>query len=236
MKSPRVKKLALSAVEASKSQRVVGAVNSFLLAGIVIPLTLCLFVSSSLLLATTLKKLSPEEMTRASNRIVQAKCLSVESRMEEGRVFTYATFEVTETLAGEETTPRSPEAFAPTDRGKGRGTRTVVVRQLGGRLGNLHAVVPGAPVLAPGQEAILFLERDPNAPDAFMVVGLSQGHMRILKEPATGRRLVRQSTLGAGIYDPRTKKVKAGTARQVPLDDFKRELRRMLERVQPQGR
>ncbi len=221
MKSPRVKK--------SKSRRVVGAVNSFLLAGIVIPLTLCLFVSSCLLLATTLKKLSLEEMTRASNRIVQARCVSVESRMEEGSIFTFATFEVSETLAGEESAPLSPEA-------SGRGTRTVLVRQLGGRVGNLHAVVPGAPVLVPGQEAILFLERDPNAPDAFMVVGLSQGHMRILKESATGRRLVRQSTLGAGIYDPRTKTVKAGTARQVPLDEFKRELQRMLERVQPQGR
>jgi len=223
-------------VEKSKSRRVKRATVSPLLCAVVIALTLCLFDSSTLVFATTLQKLSLEEMTRASNRIVQAKCLSVESRMEEGQVFTLATFEVTQTLAGEETTPRSPEAFAPTDRGKGRGTRTVVVRQPGGRVGNLHAVVPGAPLLAPGEEAILFLERDPNARDAFMVVGLSQGHMRILKEPATGRRQVRQSTLGAGIYDPQTKRVRPGTARQMPLEEFKRELRRTLERVQPQGR
>ncbi len=216
-------------VEKSKSRRVKRTTVSPLLCAIVIALTLCLFDSSTLVFATTLQKLSLDEMTRASNRIVQAKCLSVESRMEEGQVFTLATFEVTQTLAGEETTPRSPEA-------SGRGTRTVVVRQPGGRVGNLHAVVPGAPLLAPGEEAILFLERDPNARDAFMVVGLSQGHMRILKEPATGRRQVRQSTLGAGVYDPQTKRVRPGTARHMPLEEFKRELRRTLERVQPQGR
>lgn len=212
-------------VEQSKSPRLSGATVSLSLCGIVIALALCLFDSSTLLFATTLQKLSLEEMTRASNRIVQAKCLSVESRMEEGQVFTLATFEVTQTLAGEESTPRSD-----------RGTRTIVVRQLGGRVGNLHAVVPGAPLLARGEEAILFLERDPNAPDTFMVVGLSQGHMRILKEPATGRRVVGQSTLGAGIYDPQTRKVRPGTARQMPLEEFKRELQRTLERVQPQGR
>ncbi len=224
MKSRRVKEWIRQAHHRSKSPRVSGATISFLPYGVV-ALTLCLFVSSTFLFATTLQKLTLEEMTRASNRIVQAKCLSVESRMEEGRIFTLATFEVGETLAGEETTSRAD-----------RGTRTVVVRQLGGRVGNLHAVVPGAPVLAPGQEAILFLERDPNAPEAFMVVGLSQGHMRIFKDSATGRRMLRQSTLGAGVYDPLTGKVKPGMARQVPLDDFKRELKQTLERVRPQGR
>ncbi len=224
MKSRRVEKWIRQAHHRSKSQRVVGVINTLFLCGIVFSSTLGL-LDSSTLLATTLQKLTLEEMTRASNRIVQAKCLSVESRMEEGRIFTLATFEVGETLAGEETTSRAD-----------RGTRTVVVRQLGGRVGNLHAVVPGAPVLAPGQEAILFLERDPNAPEAFMVVGLSQGHMRIFKDSATGRRMLRQSTLGAGVYDPLTGKVKPGMARQVPLDDFKRELKQTLERVRPQGR
>ncbi len=224
MTSPRVKEWIRQAHHRSKSQRVVGVINSLFLCGIVFSSTLGL-LDSWTLLATTLQKLTLEEMTRASNRIVQARCLSVESRMEEGRIFTLATFEVSETLAGEETTS-----------GADRGTRTVVVRQLGGRVGNLHAVVPGAPALAPGEEAILFLERDPNAPEAFMVVGLSQGHMRILKDPATGRRMLRQSTLGAGVLDPQTGKVKPGTARQVPLDDFKRELKQTLERVRPQGR
>jgi hypothetical protein len=210
--------------EETKTRRHLAAVHSLLLSSSAVFLTLCLFLSSSLL-ATTLKRLSLEEMARASNRIVQAKCVSLESRMEGGRIFTLATFEVTETLAGEETR-------APTQEGK----RTVIVRQLGGRVGNLHAVVPGAPALLEGEEAILFLQRDPNTSDAFMVVGLSQGHMRILKQPTTGRRVVQQSTSGADVYDPQTRKISPGTTRLVPLEDFKRALQRALERVRLQGR
>lgn len=66
-------------------------------------------------------------------------------------------------------------------------TSEVVVRTLGGRVGDIGQVVPGEAPLRRLGTAALFLE--PIASDVFVVTAMSQGHYPILADAKGARRL-----------------------------------------------
>ncbi|MGH9791280.1 MAG: hypothetical protein ACRD5W_08740, partial [Candidatus Acidiferrales bacterium] len=68
--------------------------------------------------ATTLRRMSLDELTADSGAVVRARCVAIESRWEGGRIWTFTTFEVVETL-------------------KGNALSTIRVRLIGGRAGSL---------------------------------------------------------------------------------------------------
>jgi hypothetical protein len=71
---------------------------------------------------------------------------------------------------------------------KGGPDETISFKVPGGRLGRYRSVVVGAPVFAPGDEAVLFLKaRGENLPDIF---GLNQGVFRVRVDSRTGQRMV----------------------------------------------
>jgi hypothetical protein len=76
---------------------------------------------------------------------------------------------------------------------KGTAESFVSVRVPGGTVGRSRVVMIGAPTLRSNERAIFFLVRD--AENAWRPLGLSSGVVRIEREPATGRQLVRPPVL-----------------------------------------
>ena len=78
--------------------------------------------------ATTLARLSLDQLTAASDAVARVRCVSGESRWESGQIWTVTSFEVVETI-------------------KGKLPQRIQVRLPGGRVGHLreehHARFPG---------------------------------------------------------------------------------------------
>ena len=108
--------------------------------------------------ATTLKRMSVADLSRAAHTIVRVRCVTNSTRWDAGEIWTFTTFDVEEIW-------------------KGSAPAQITVRLLGGQAGNFTSTVSGVPRFAPGEELILFLERTP-AQD-FSIVSWMQGTFRI---------------------------------------------------------
>lgn len=150
--------------------------------------------------ATTLRRMSLDELTADSGAVVRARCVAIESRWEGGRIWTFTTFEVVETL-------------------KGNAPSTIRVRLIGGRAGSLTSRVEGVPRFRAGEEAYVFLA--PAAPGDWTVTGWALGTFRITRDKRTGRETVTQDTAGITLFHPATRRFEAGGVRQMPLEDFR---------------
>ena len=110
---------------------------------------------------------------------------------------------------------------------------TVIVRTLGGTMGAYRSVVIGAPVLKAGDEVVLFLAaRGPTIPT---ILGLGQGVFRVVREPGTGRRVVKPTLLARSGLPRRL--IRGDPARRpMPLEEFGDRLRRAVEELGAVGR
>src|SRR6266699_4227276 len=104
--------------------------------------------------ATTLARLSLDQLAAAADAVARVRCTSVEARWENGEIWTVTSFDVVETLKG----------ALPT---------RISVRLPGGRVGHLTAAVDGTPRFTGGEESIVFLEAFQRAGD-FSVTGWGQ--------------------------------------------------------------
>lgn len=123
--------------------------------------------------ATTLARMTVEQMTQASKLVVRAKCLGNSTGWDAGEIWTFSEFQVEGTWKG---TPPS----------------NLTVRLLGGRAGNLASSVPGVPRFRTGEEVVLFLE--PTRKGDFSVVSWVQGTFRIRRNLRTGEEWAAQDT------------------------------------------
>jgi hypothetical protein len=78
---------------------------------------------------------------------------------------------------------------------KGNSDQTITFRVPGGQLGAYRSVMIGAPVFAPGDEAVLFFAVRGSRPHIF---GLNQGVFRVRLDSTTGRRMVHPALLARG--------------------------------------
>jgi hypothetical protein len=111
---------------------------------------------------------------------------------------------------------------------KGAPTRSLTFRIPTGQVGRYRRVMVGVPEFEPGDEVIVFLhQRPPMLPTLF---GLSQGVYRVVRG-ADGRAVVTPPPVMArGVNAERV--VRGDPARRpIPVDDFAREVRTVLERV-----
>ena len=127
-----------------------------------------IFALASVAHATTLLKLTMDDLVDRSARIVHGEVSTIEPRKENGRIVTYITLDVRETLKG------------PADQTQ------VSFRVLGGRMGDLVTIVHGTPQFSVGEETLVFLEqpstkKGPTPP--LVVTGMTQGKFRITKGP-----------------------------------------------------
>jgi len=162
--------------------------------------------------ATTFSRLRFEELVNQATAVARVRCIGVESRWENGEIWTETRFEIVEL-------------------NKGLLPGVVTVRMLGGRIGNLHSRVDGVPAFRPGEEAYVFLwgrEREP-----YRVLGWSQGTFRIARDPRTGIESVTQDSAAAPIFDPRTRRFQHGAVRNLPVAIFQLKLRKALQQETP---
>jgi hypothetical protein len=157
------------------------------------------FAATAPVLATTLKRMSLADLSRAAHTIVRAHCLSNSTRWDAGEIWTFTTFDVGEVWKG--STP--PQ---------------ITVRLLGGKSGNLTSTVSGVPRFAPGEELVLFLERTPT--QDFSIVSWVQGTFRIAHNPTTGEEIVTQDTAAFAVFDPASQRFEATGIRKMPLISF----------------
>src|ERR1700736_5638663 len=123
--------------------------------------------------ATTLARLSIDQLAAAADATARLRCTSVESRWENGQIWTITSFDVVETMKG----------ALPTQ---------ITVRLPGGRVGHLTATVDGTPKFSPGDEVVAFLEK--SRAGGFSVAAWVEGTFRIRSDPRTGIETVTQDS------------------------------------------
>ena len=170
------------------------------------------------LAATTLVKLSHEEMAETADLVVVGRCTEAQSAWLGRSLVTYVNVEVTDTW-------------------KGDAGQSVTVVIPGGVDANRKFPIaqawPDAPRLGVGQEALLFLNRRPDT-DGFWVTGYSQGAFAVVTGPQ-GQKMVSRDLRGVSL-EGRSKKVEAGGHLVAPLAEMKREVMNTIQRLERQER
>jgi hypothetical protein len=116
--------------------------------------------------ATTLARMSVEQMSRVATLVVRARCAGSTARWDHGEIWTFTAFTVTDTW-------------------KGNAAEEIAVRTPGGSAGNVTSHVAGVPVFRPGEDVVLFLE--PSPAGGLAVVSWQQGTFRVHRDARTGR-------------------------------------------------
>jgi hypothetical protein len=147
-------------------------------------LLLALFLLPAASLATTVLRADVPALTRLSDAVVRGRVVSLQSHWTADglRIVTDVRLEVVEAL-------------------KGAPGRTITIRQPGGTVGNIGQRVSGLASFKPGEEVVVFLERQG---PVHVVAGLAQGkfHLERLKDGS-----VEATPDGSGealVLDPRT--------------------------------
>ncbi len=162
--------------------------------------------------ATTLSRLRFEELVNQATAVARLRCVGVESRWENGEIWTETRFEIVEL-------------------NKGQLAGVVSVRMLGGSVGNLHSRIDGVPEFRPHEEAYVFLWGREGEP--LRVLGWTQGTFRITRDARTGAELVTQDSAAAPLFDPRTRQFRHGGIRNLPVAIFQLKLRKALQKETP---
>lgn len=125
--------------------------------------------------AVIMRALSLDELVESSDRVVVATVLSNESRWndEHTRIYTYTTVRVEEYL-----------------KGSGAAGDTLVIRTLGGAVGETGLHVEGAPVFRAGDKEVIFLTAAAPGEETVGVKGWNQGRFKVLTHPDTGQEMV----------------------------------------------
>jgi hypothetical protein len=176
-----------------------------------IAVALCLALSAA---ATTIVKMDLDGLTSAAQVVARGRCVASETRLDGGYIWTFTTFEVSETL-------------------KGSAARQISVRLLGGKVGHMKATVDGVPQFRPGEEVFLFLE--PTREGDLSVTSWVQGTFRVRRDAQTGQESVTQDSAAFAVFDPATRQFKANGVRHMPVEMFRQRVRDAVER-QRKGR
>ena len=150
--------------------------------------------------ATTLVRLSLDQLAAGSDAVARVRFVRAESRWENGSIWTVTTFDVLEIL-------------------KGQLPGEIEVRLPGGRVGHLTSTVDGTPRFYSGSEAIVFLQRSPAA--GFTVAGWVQGSFRISRDPRTGNETVTQDSGSFAVFDAPTRTFRTEGIRQMTIEEFR---------------
>ncbi|NOQ97758.1 MAG: hypothetical protein GQ561_06300 [Calditrichae bacterium] len=145
---------------------------------------LTLLTLSSFIFAITLLKTTVEELTQESNLIILGTVQEVECRWEnrvQGTINTFITVNVFDYL-------------------KGTDDSRVVVKQLGGQIGDWGDVISGTPVLRKGDEVILFLVENK---ESYEIHSIALGLFRVYSNDL-GEKMVINDLRNVNLIDPVT--------------------------------
>jgi hypothetical protein len=150
--------------------------------------------------ATTLERLSLDQLAAGSDAVARVNFVRAESRWDSGSIWTFTTVKVVETI-------------------KGNLPGEIEVRLPGGRVGHLTATVEGAPKFHSGDDAIVFLKRTPAG--GFTVAGWVEGTFRIARDPRTGNQSVTQDSSAFAVFDTATRTFRTEGIRGMPVEEFR---------------
>ena len=121
--------------------------------------------------ATIMIPLTIEDMTARATSVVRAKVIGHDARWDAARkhIHTYTTLEILTAIHGPGTTGAK-----------------LVVRALGGAVGEIGMKVAGTAKFRAGEEVVVFVAEEPLEPGHFRVVGMSQGKYEIRRAPGQG--------------------------------------------------
>jgi hypothetical protein len=165
--------------------------------------------------ATTLARLSLDQLAAGSDAVARVRFVRAESRWENGSIWTINTLDVVETL-------------------KGQLPGQIEVRLPGGRVGHLTSTVAGAPKFNPGSEDVVFLQRSPAG--GFTVAGWVEGSFRISRDPRTGGETVTQDSSAFAVFDAATRAFRAEGIRRMPIEEFRARIVASLARNEEKTR
>ena len=114
---------------------------------------------------------------------------------------------------------------------KGDLGETITFRTPGGTFGAYRTVVVGAPVLAEGDDVVLFLGA--RAPAVPYVIGLNQGVFRVVRQQISGQRFVVPPLLRLRGSESGRLVRGDSSRRPVPLDTFGSRLRTLVNGAEP---
>jgi hypothetical protein len=150
--------------------------------------------------ATTVQKLSLQDLAKRSESIVMAKVSDVTSSWDAGHKEIYTSI--------------SLQIVSPV---KGRkGESTVTLRQIGGTVGNIASIVPGMPRFTVGEEVVVFLTQK-DASGYPWVMGLQQGKYSVVEK--NGAKFVRNDLADTQLV-LNGKKAQSVTSPDQPLGAF----------------
>jgi hypothetical protein len=196
---------------------------------------LLLVLAAAVANATSMAPMSFEELTQRATAIVRVRCVSVESVWSAGEIWTDSRFVILEEAKadafGEDqrisgaTNTATAVASRTTGAAKEANSEGIVLRQLGGSIGGLHARVAGVPEFAPGEEAYLFLWR--RAGERYRVLGWGQGTFRVARDARTGAARVTQDAAVTG-FDGEARELQSRGVRSMGLAAFQRKLQEAI--------
>ena len=165
--------------------------------------------------ATTLARLSLDQLAAAADAVARVRCSSVEARWENNEIWTLTSFEIVETMNG----------ALPT---------RITVRLPGGRVGHLTASVDGTPRFNAGDEAVVFLER--SRAGGFSVTAWVEGTFRISRVPRSGLETVTQDSSTFSVFDTATRAFHTEGNHRMPLEQFRERVAAAVTRTQEKSR
>ncbi len=123
--------------------------------------------------ATTMVRMSLNQLAQASKTIVRGRVVSQESRWnsQHTQIITLTTVALGQTLKGD---------AAP----------TLVIEQMGGVVGHLRSWVPGTALLRPQAEYVFFLQPSTTRASRYLLVGMMQGAFRVYRDATTRQERV----------------------------------------------
>ena len=159
-----------------------------------------------------LRKMTTRELTTESTSVVYGKCSEVKSEWNATRdmIFTKVTI--------------TPEGYV-----KGNLGGQAVITVPGGRIGDIIYEVSEMPVFKTGEEVFAFIYSHPSGNN--LVTGGFQGKIRIEKDPATGKRMVKTKRITTKALSKDLKGVDAKSAAtdKTLLVDFIKEVEGYLK-------
>jgi hypothetical protein len=153
--------------------------------------------------STTLRRMSLNQLARAADAVVRARCVGSAARWENGAIWTVSEFELVERFQG-----------SPPSR--------IRIRLPGGQVGGVATRIEDVPQFRAGDDAVLFLEARPDG--SYAVTAWVEGTFRIRRTPGDGREFVTQDSSGVAVFDPVTRKFRNEGVRNVPWTEFRTRL------------
>jgi hypothetical protein len=155
--------------------------------------------------ATTLQKLSTDDMIQQSTAIVRAKVTGSFAAFRGKDVYTYYQLQVTENL-------------------KAASSQQLELAIPGGAARGMRQMVPGAPVLANGQEYVIFLWTSRTG--LTQIIGLSQGLFAVTQNSAGVASIVRPAAVSMMLNQ--SGQVVADQPVSMSLSDLRVEIQKVL--------